>query len=424
MNLKDAFSVKGYDQLDLLYQESNMRSATAENNRLRNFEKNLTKGVGIRAIVNGKIGFAYTTDFQKLQETVKQAIKLAKFSNLSVTLKSYKKYAKPKGIFDKKVTELGDERLIDALQSAVSFVKKNNTILTEATIALSEVYAKYLNSEGLDLEAKGTGFSDSISINYKNIEAGWTGGSRNFENRILKTTQNAVDLAKNMSKKGKIKTGKYNVIFHPFALQQMLSYGLYPSFDADFVQKGTSKLAGKIGEQIFDEKLTINDNGILDAGLSSAPFDGEGVPSQNTPLVEKGVLRGFLYDLIRAQNEKRESTGNAVRNFSTLPEIGVTNFQIFPGKIKDITSEVDKGLLLYQPLNPHSTNPVTGDFSLGVMEALWIENGEIKFAPKHIMISGNIFELLKNITFIGRDVIQTGSLVSPSIVAQTQVIGD
>ena len=178
-----------------------------------------------------------------------------------------------------------------------------------------------------------------------------------------------------------------------------------------------------VSKKVFDEKLTINDNGLLDGGLSSEIFDGDGVPAQNTALVKKGVVKGFIYDLIRAQKENKKSTGNAARSYNCLPAVGISNFQIMPGK-KEIIPEIDKGLLLYNPLNAHSINSITGDFSLGVMEALWIEKGEIKYAPKHVMISGNIFDLLKNIKLIGKDVMQTGSLVSPSIVAETQIIGN
>ena len=422
MNLKKAFSVKGYDQLDLYYQEHNLRGITLENNKIKNFECDVTGGVGIRAIVKGKIGFAYTTNLKKLIETVKQAITVAKFSNQNVTLKSYSKYKRPKGLFDKNVLKVGDRELISSLNKAISFAKKNKAIAAGG-LNLSESSTSYLNSEGLDLEEKDTEVSTSMDIIYKGVEASWYDERRKYKDMVLPTITKSLNLAKQMSVKGNVKTGKYDVIFHPFALSQILSYGLYPSFDADFVQKGKSKLATKMSKKVFDEKLTINDNGLLEGGLSSETFDGDGVPVQDTLLVKNGVVKGFIYDLVRAQKENKNSTGNAARGYNVLPSVGISNFQIKPGR-KEIIPEIDKGLLLYSPLNAHSINSITGDFSLGVMEALWIEKGEIKFAPKHVMISGNVFDLLKNIKLIGKDVIQTGSLVSPSIVAKTQIIGE
>ncbi|MBD3263110.1 hypothetical protein GF374_01895 [Candidatus Woesearchaeota archaeon] len=425
MNLKKAFEVKGYNQLEIYHGKSKSRNIIIKNNKIKNFESNLLVGTGIRAIVKGKIGFAYTTNSKKLIETVKKAIKLAKYSNQKVKLKSYSKYSKPKGLFDKKIPEINNKELIDSAEKAISFAKKNKAILTQSGLGLSESSITYLNSEGLDLHEKTTYFSNSSSVNYKGVEADWEKSSRNYDDVLLSITKKAMNIAKQMSKKGKIKTDKYDVVFHPLALQQILKNGLYTAFNSDFIQKGKSMLADKIGKKIFDEKLTIIDNGILDKGLNSGVFDGDGVPMQKTTLVKNGVVKGFLYDLLRAQKENKKSTGNAMRGYISLPSVYVSNFQIKPGKVKDVVSEIDKGLLLYSPLNAHSINPITGNFSLGAMMALWIEKGEVKFAPKNVMLSGNVFDLLNNINMIGSNSMQISeSLASPSIVAKTQVIGD
>jgi len=424
MKLEEAFKVPGYDQLEIYYEDIFEKEFSIEKNAVKKLESNFTAGVGVRAIVKNKVGFAYTTNFDKLADTVKLAIKIAKFSNQKLKLKKYKKYVRPKNIFDKKLLDVNDKDILYTLKKAIAFTKKKGFSMIGGGIKLVVSFTRYINSEGVDLKEKGSVFAVVSEVARSNINGIWSFDSRQYADNFLEITKKSIDLAKQLSRKRKIKTGRYDVVFHPFALEEIFENGFYSSFSADLVQKGKSFLAGKLNKEIFDKKLTIYDNGVLAGGIGSSAFDGEGTPSQKTLLVKNGVLKNYLYDLTRAQKENKQSTGNAQRGFDTLPHIAPTNFQIMPGKTKDPISQIDKGLLFYLPLNAHSINPITGDFSVGTHMALWIENGEVKFSPKNVMIAGNLFDLLKNIRLIGKEVMQVGDLVSPHIVSQAQVIGD
>lgn len=420
---KEILRAKEADQLEVYYNSTSSKEIAVKSNGIAEISENNTSGAGIRAIIKNKIGFAYTSNLNKLKETAKLAVKLAKHSNETVKLKTYQKYPKPKRIFDKKFNSINESDVFNDINSAIKYAKINNSTIIAGSVSLTQIESRYLNSEGSDLQEKSTYFASDISANYRDSDGVWGSYSTIFKHNFKDITKKAVEMAKQMSVKGKIKTGDYDVVLHPLGMPDLFDSAIFPNFNADFIQKGKSKLSNQIGNKIFSDKLNITDNGIMDAGWNSSSFDAEGVPSQETKLIEKGILKNFMYDLIRAQKENKESTSNAARSFRAQPIIAPRNFIIHPGK-HDPIKNIDKGLLIYSPLNSHGVNPSSGDFSLGVYLGLWIENGEIKFSPKQAMVSGNLFDVFKNIKLIGNDVMDMGGLISPSIVATMHVIGD
>jgi PmbA protein len=196
---------------------------------------------------------------------------------------------------------------------------------------------------------------------------------------------------------------------------------------ADNVQRNQSPFQGKIGETVASENVTIHDDGLLSGGLRTLAFDGEGTPQQKTPLIEKGVLRNFLYDNYAAKKEGKESTGNASRaGYLSTPSIEATNFHITPGnKTPDqLLSEVDNGLIIYYLQGAHSSNPISGDFSIVATPAWKISKGEIKHATRGVMLAGNIFQVLKNVTATANNQRQIGQLIAPWILVENvKVIG-
>jgi PmbA protein len=143
--------------------------------------------------------------------------------------------------------------------------------------------------------------------------------------------------------------------------------------------------------------------------------------------VEKGVLRNFLYDNYYAKKEGRESTGNASRaGYTSTPNIEPTNFRITPGSTsaEQLLSETDEGLLVYYLQGAHSSNPVSGEFSVVATPAWKIKNGEIVHSSRGVMLAGNIFEVLKNISVVANNERKMGHLVAPwLLVENVRVIG-
>ena len=150
-------------------------------------------------------------------------------------------------------------------------------------------------------------------------------------------------------------------------------------------------------------------------GFGTSAFDGEGLPSLRTVVVEGGVLRNYLLNTYTARKLGMKSTHNAARGLAGAPGVGAGNLYLEPGKLtpKQILSAVKAGLYVTS-LMGFGVNTVTGDYSRGAT-GLWIENGELTHAVEEVTIAGNLAEMLKNITAIGNDLVFRTSVASPSI---------
>ena len=237
----------------------------------------------------------------------------------------------------------------------------------------------------------------------------------------------AAKMAVSALKTKSVESKSSTLILTQFALQDLLSYTLINAVRADSVQRGQSPFKDKLGQQVASENLNINDDGLFAGGLRTWMFDGEGTPHQKTPVIEKGVLRSFLYDNYSAKKDGKESTGNAGRaGYLSTPSIDTTNFHIQPGtkSSEDMLKEVDDGLIIYYLQGAHSSNPVSGEFSVVATPAWKIKNGEIVHCSRGVMLAGNIFELLKNISAVGSNERQMGQLIAPWVqVENVRVIG-
>lgn len=427
MKLKGAFGVKGYDQLDVVEARSKSRGfeyQSGEGYRLTHSDE---FGLGVRAVVKGKVGHAYANRYEDLKTAAKNAIKAAKYSNIKFELKNYSKYRSPRNTRDKILMQRSNSDFLDLLKKVRRLAKNKKCSVLEAGVGAEETSVRYANSEGVDASDKSTAFGLSWDLSDKKESCSYSIEDTRFVNKISKKVSRTCELAKLQEKGQNVKTASMPVVFHHYAFPAVLAYGLAPAFSAENVQQGKSKLAGKLGKKVFSKKLSITDNGRLASGLGSGKFDAEGVPSQKTPLVKKGVLKGFLYDLARANKAGTESTANGSRSYSSPASIAPTNFVVKKSG-KDVVSRVDRGILVYSALNAHSIDYISGDFSIGASHAFVIKNGELVGSPKKIMLSGNIYDLLSDVKAVGSDQVQQsthfGNVVTPSVLSECLVVGE
>jgi PmbA protein len=195
---------------------------------------------------------------------------------------------------------------------------------------------------------------------------------------------------------------------------------IFEAASGDSIWRGASFLAGKLGEPIAAPTLTIvDDNAMLlptgVGGFGSSPFDGEGLPSQRTMVVENGVLLSYLLNTYAARKLGMKSTHNASRGLAGTPGIGCGNLYVQPGaqSVTQILGEVPAGFYVTS-LMGFGVNVVTGDYSRGAT-GLWIENGQLTHAVEEVTIAGNLAEMLKNVTAIGNDLFFRGSVASPTL---------
>ena len=217
----------------------------------------------------------------------------------------------------------------------------------------------------------------------------------------------------------RVATQRVPIVFAPEVAGTLLG-SLFEAASGDAIWRHASFLAGRLGEQIaapaftlIDDNLMLLPNGM--GGFGSSPFDGEGLPSRRTVVVEKGVLQSYLLNTYAARKLGMKSTHNASRGLAGAPGIGAGNFYLEPGTLtqEQMIAEIPAGLYVTS-LMGFGVNIVTGDYSRRAT-GLWIENGVLTHAVEEITIAGNLAEMLKNVTAIGSDLEFRGAIASPTL---------
>jgi PmbA protein len=394
-------------------------------------------GLGIRVIINGKIGFAYSTDFREsaIKDTVKQAINNAEkthadeYNILPQKSKSYPKL----DLIDQTILDTSIEDKI-ALAKEIENQARNfdkRIKITESTTYQDAVYnVAVFNSQGIAESYQGaycgayaflvaeengksqTGFDLKYSLKYDDIDP-------------TKIGQEAAKKAVRMLGAKELGTQKATVVLDPYVATNFLGV-MAPALSAEAAQKGKSIFADKVGNKVSSQAITIIDDGALPGAVVSSPFDGEGVATRETILIKEGILQGFLHNSYTAAKDGLESTGNGIRgSFKGTPEVGITNFYIKPGLVtqEQLLKEINNGLYVTEVMGMHTANPISGDFSVGAAGIL-IENGMLTTPVRGIAIAGNIIDLLESIDLVSNDLTFFVGRGSPSLrIAEMTISG-
>jgi PmbA protein len=212
----------------------------------------------------------------------------------------------------------------------------------------------------------------------------------------------------------KIKTQEVPVVFDPETAASLMRT-LCSAASGPSLYRGASFLIDRLGDRIAAEIVSVYDDGTMPGHLGSKPFDGEGLPTRRTAVMENGVLRSYLLDTYSARKLKLVPTGSAVRGIGDVPTVGPTNFylQAGPHDPADIIQSVDRGLYVTEMIGS-GVNLVTGDYSRGAV-GFWIEKGELAYPVEEITVAGNLKEMLLGIEMVGNDLTFRNSVVAPTI---------
>jgi PmbA protein len=222
----------------------------------------------------------------------------------------------------------------------------------------------------------------------------------------------------------KVATQRVPVIFDSETAGSLMG-NLCSAVSGYSLYKGASFLAGQLGKPLAPEYVTVYDDGRVVGGLGSRPFDGEGLPTRKTIVVERGVLKSYLLDTYSGRKLGLPSTGNASRSVGENPSVGPTNFFLVPGAqtAHDIIKTVKQGLYVTDLIG-FGINMVTGDYSRGAA-GFWIEGGELAYPVEEITIAGNLKEMFAGIEMIGSDLVFRGRIASPTVkIAEMMVAGN
>ena len=423
----------GAAEAEIVFSISESTSIQFKKDIIETAKQSTGAGYGVRAVVNGAVGFSGTNLMSDLEETVRTAVASAKVMEADPLFKSFPEkmcgYKDISGLFDQKIVEMSLDECIECASDMISGVKSiENMIPTSGGFSRSVSYFMIMNTNDLFAQRKGTavsGFAD-VTTESGDVSTAYdydVSREKNIDFKII--GENAANLAKKSLKGITCGTEKMPVVFHPFSFADILENTLASSVDADNIQKDRSGLVGKLGDEIANPALSIIDDGTLAGGISSGAFDDEGTPTQKTSVIENGVLKSYLYDSYTAGKDGVKSTGNGYRySYSSVPGVDLSNFIIqFPKS--DVIAETKKGIYINTVIGAHTANEISGDFSVEGRNAFLIENGEITKPIKSVMISGNIFEMLQNIDGAGKDVRSVGGIITPSIrISEMSVIGE
>jgi len=373
-------------------------------------------GIGLRVVRDGRLGFAYTSDPSRIDETGRNAIDLTRLAPVTgyILPVGGEPYAEIPGLDDPALVAMEPE---EAVEMSGELVEAARQVHPEASVAgggvgFGQGAVAVANSEGVSVASHGTSLSVGAYVVLR--DATVSTGFESFTSRAKDIDASAVGkAAAEMALEGQGATaleegGEMTVIFRPTALAELLDHTLIPSFIGDAAQRGESAFTGREGQQVAAPDVTVVDDPTIPGGLSSGRSDDEGVSSRRNVLIDDGVLQGFLYDSFTANQYGIQSTGNAVRgggsSWKTQPEAGVSNVVIkrpSKGSLDDLVAEVDRGLLIHDVMGAHTANRSTLDFSINTTMPFEVRKGEIVGVRDPVMLGGNIGDLLQSVLGAG-----------------------
>lgn len=412
-------------------------SIEVKERKIDTFKCSAPTGVSIRVLKSEGLGFSYSTSLaeEDLRRMVADAVVSAENQTPDSCngFQGPRPYPRVEGLYDENLAAIEEERKIHCAMelerltlAADSRIKK----VRKASYGESEYEIYIRNSLGVEGSMQGTSVSASVSAIAEegdDSQIGWDFGfGTSFADLdVERIARIAVSRAVGLLGARKIATMRCPVVLDNQVAADILEV-LSSSFLAENVLKGKSMLAGKMGTTVFSPVLKIRDNGILAGGMATAPFDAEGVPHQDTLLVDNGKLASYLYDGFWARRDGVQSTGNSTRGGIKSPaHLGVTNFYIENGTLSatELLEGMEKGMLITDVMGIHTANPISGDFSVGA-SGFFIDNGAIAFPVKEIALAGNIIDLFASVEMIGNDLRFYGSVGSPSLrIAALDVSG-
>jgi PmbA protein len=219
-------------------------------------------------------------------------------------------------------------------------------------------------------------------------------------------------------------SGVMDVLLAPMAFEDIFEGVLQTALDGDAVFGGRSAWAEMIGETVAPDWVSIVDDALMPGGMGTAPCDDEGMPSRNNVLVRDGLLQGFLHTRESAKKMSTVSTGNAIRDsYRQLPRVEIRNLRLECRREPPLEG-CEHGLLVHDLVGAHTINHYSGDFSIQASNAFIVRRGEVESPVSGVMLSGNVFDALKNIVAVSEEEKCMGNVMAPWVrVEGMNVVG-
>jgi len=380
-----------------------------EANRLKHIQSKQSTSLTLRLVKGGRIGYATTTELNDIQSLVDNAVATAQFG-MRANFELPAKAAYPKiDVFDPDVESTPIEKMIQLGEELVALITGHTPDIVCETMVTKEIISlRIINSRGgqasyqksvFNLGMWGSLIRDTDMLFVGEMQS--SGHPITQPKEIADVVIQHLELAKNQAS---VPSKQLPVIFTPQGVVSAFIPSLMMAFNGKTVLEGASPIGNRLGEKVFDSKLRLWDDPTIAYRPNSRPCDDEGIPSQRTPLIEQGTVANFLYDLQTAALAGKRSTGNGNRD-GGLPAPSPTTLVIAPGKTNfdEMVQDIKEGLVIEQLMGAEQGNILGGDFSGNVLLGYKIESGKIVGRVKDTMVSGNVYQLLKEGIAIGSE---------------------
>ena len=390
-----------------------------EANRLKHIQSKQSSYVALRIIREGKIGYAAATELGDSQNLVKAAVETAQFGMAAeFELPPLTPYPNIE-VFDPEVESVSVEEMNDLGEGLIATIRSHTPdIMCEAGVSKGIVSVQLINSRGGNINYRQSTFSVSIIGHLiRNTDMLFVGEIESSCHPLTETKAIAGEVLQQLERaknRASVPSKPLPVVFTPHGVASALIPPLMVAFNGKTVLKGASPIGDKLGQTVFDKQLWLWDDPTISYRPGSRPSDDEGIPSQRTPLIEQGGVTNFLYDLQTAALAHTQSTGNGRRDHGGLPAPSPSAFVIKPGNttFDEMVNDIKEGLVIEQLMGAEQGNILGGDFSGNVLLGYKVESGKIAGRVKDTMVSGNVYQLLKQITAIGSEAKWVGGLVN------------
>jgi PmbA protein len=413
-------------------------SVSVRMRELENLKEAGSRAAGLRILIGQKTGSSYTSDLSRegIELLVKSAIELADITTNDPhaglpDASELGRISADLGLFASDTATLDTGLKIETARRA-----EEAALATDPRIFNSEG-GSFSNYVGRHIFANSRGFAGEYGATYCSVDVSpvaregesmerdhWSSTARGFSG--LESPEyvgrTAAQRALRRLSPVKVETQKCPVVFEPRTAKSLLDT-IFDGVHGMAVYRQESFLAGKLGEKVANENVTIIDDATIAGLFGSSPFDDEGVPSRRTVVVERGILKNYLLNSYAGRKLGMKTTGNASRGLTGNAGIGHGNFYLEKGvqTPEQIIAGIANGFYLTQVFG-FGVNIVNGDYSQAA-SGLWIRNGELAFAVSEVTIAGNLTDMWLGLEAIGSDLEFRSSLAAPTIKIGEMTVG-
>ena len=392
----------GADQAEAFYVESASDSVDYQNNRLAGIDSSTSRGIGIRVIAGGRVGFSSTSILDRVGDAVAAALSTAR-----LTERERHPFELPgegsldADISDPEVEAISVAELVAMGRTAVERLQPlADGILAGAGAGRATATVRIGNNHGLRSSCRRSSWSFyALAQRVEGTSVLWChdgGASMHRDIDVDGAIESAAEKVRRSLKEGRLPSGSRPVVFTPAALSEILA-SLHSAVGAPAVYRKTSPLTGRLGDKVLSGKVTIHDDSRPHAGRAGSPFDDEGLPAFAMPIVEEGVLKNFIADLRFAARLDIAPGRGRRAGYSTAPFPAAGNWEMAGGELPlaEVLAKAEGGLLVDSLLGMHGSNLANGDFSANVGLGFAIgPGGELEYRVKDAAIAGNFYQLL------------------------------